>query len=194
MENRGSFDPILLMNLLSEFIERFNNNREYSLQGKIEELIKEFEVNSNSLSEEDLCTLGAVKNSYEESLKKKAETYREDNVLRVSQRDRLIKSFKKYRGLVFDIKTRFDYSGPHVAIQDGLDITEYLKEVIEEVNNDLKESHLFSLSKERREHGEKVLSNLSIIYTTFNRERMREVFPLMVETLKSYDELVNSED
>jgi|GEM_PF-4745379 len=194
MDENRSFDLVLLMNLLSEFIYRFKNSNEIFLKDKIVNLINQFELHRDDLNEEDFRTFEVVKNDFEESVRQREQILTGDSILNHSRNDRLIKSFKKFRGLVFDIKTRFEYSGPQVAIQDGLDITEYFKEVIEEVNNDLKESHLFSLPKETREHGEKVLDNLSVLYSSFKRERMKELYPLMIETLKSYAELISSEE
>ena len=170
---------ILRMNLLSEFIEKDLGSSGSSLQEKINHLFEELE--NAELNEAERNTLSDLKENYQTRKSKKKESPLEE------YRSNLLKrAFLKYRGLVFDLKTRFDYTSAEVAIQDGLDVSEYFREVIEEINNDLNECLLVESEKLNS-----VRDQISHYYARFSRRNMAEIYPEMAKTFKEFREVLD---
>lgn len=174
-------DP-LKMNLLYEWTTRYERKREESLAEKIHGLYHE--IKGDKLSPEETEVLEEVMARFQkaEALLDQEE---DRNPLQKMREQALERVFLKFRGLVFDLKTRLDYSSAEVAIQDGLDLSEYVREVIEEINNDLNESYDFenpALSEFQQ--------GLSQFYGSFQRDRLKELYPESVELLKLLREAV----
>lgn len=173
---------ILRMNLLSEFIESYLRNGQDHLKEKINLLFNE--LRDGELTDDERDTLDELRLSYETRLKKKLES-----PLNEVRRNALKRAFLKYRGLVFDLKTRFDYSSAEVAIQDGLDLGEYFKEVIEEITNDLNDSLVIESEKLSF-----VRDEISSYYFTFSRERIQELYPQISQTFRTFREVLDELD
>lgn len=180
MEDTSETDIILRVNLLNEFIEKDLQRPQGHLQEKIAHLFDELE--QSPLSDKDHQTLSDLKSSYQ---KRKEE--QKEYPLSQLRANILKAAFLKYRGLVFDLKTRFDYTSAEVAIQDGLDVSEYFREVIEEINNDLNECLVVEDVKLSR-----VRDNISQYYVGFSRQKMAEIYPEMAKTLKEFREVLDS--
>jgi predicted nuclease with TOPRIM domain len=170
---------ILRMNLLSEFIEKDLKKGEDHLKEKISALFKE--LGSCELTGEEEKTLEDLKESYQNRLKRKLESPLDE-----VRRKALKRAFLKYRGLVFDLKTRFDYSSAEVAIQDGLDLSEYVKEVIEEITNELNDSLVVESEKLSF-----VRDEISSYYFKFSRERLQELYPQISQTFRTFREVLD---
>lgn len=173
---------ILRMNLLSEFIESDLRRGESHLKEKIESLFRELE--SYDLKEDEKGTLEELRRNYQNRRNKKVESPLDE-----VRRSALKRAFLKFRGLVFDLKTRFDYTSAEVAIQDGLDLSEYVKEVIEEINNDLNDS--LAVENEKLSF---VRDEISSYYFNFSRERMQELYPQISQTFRTFREVLDELD
>ncbi len=165
-------DP-LQMNLLFEWISRFERTPDPKLDQRIEALVSEMKKRDLNKEERDILT--KVTQRFEEA----RQTHNQKDPLESLREGTLERVYLKYQGLVFDLKTRFDYISPDVAIQDGLDLSEYVREVIEEIYQDLKESHTWE-NKGLREFE----MGLSELYSHFSRERLRELYPQFANLLK----------
>ncbi len=170
---------ILRMNLLSEFIEKDLKTGQDHLKEKISSLFEE--LKSCDLSDEEEQTLSDLKANYEKRLAKKMNAPLDE-----VRRKALKRAFLKYRGLVFDLKTRFDYSSAEVAIQDGLDLSEYVKEVIEEITNELNDSLVVESEKLSF-----VRDEIGSYYFTFSRERLQELYPQISQTFRTFREVLD---
>lgn len=171
---------ILRMNLLKEFIESDLKKGQPHLKVKIDTLFKE--LSENELSEADKQTLEDLEKDYRERSKKLKES-----PLNEVRRQSLKRAFLKYRGLVFDLKTRFDYTSAEVAIQDGLDLGEYVKEVIEEITNELNEAWVFEDEKLSQ-----VRDEIGSYYFQFTRDRLQELYPQISQTFREFRDVVDS--
>lgn len=170
------------MNLLFEWISRYEKRQDPGLSQKIEELAQK--MNSTELSSEDDEVLKGVLKRFEKARKSDGR----EPLLELRQRN-LERAFLRFQGLVFDLKTRFDYMSPEVAIQDGLDLSEYVKEVIEEIHQDLKESHSWD-NPDLQEFQQ----GLSQLYSSFSRERLKELYPQFAHLLKLLRDAVKTEN
>jgi len=174
---------ILKINLLHEFITKLSFDRRDFFSPKIESLISD--LHQEELTSEEEKTLSQLQKTYRERLEEKPEPL-------IDLRRRTLKrAFLRYRGLVFDLKTRFDYGSPQVALQDGLDLSEYVKEVIEEITDDLKQNLLQGKLDIK---ASQVLDSISSLYFEFTRERLAELYPRFVETLRVFQELLDDQE
>lgn len=173
---------ILRMNLLSEFIESDLQKGQDHLKEKIRSLFNELE--GYELTPGETQTLNELRASYKKRLKK-----RHDSPLEEVRRNALKRAFLKYRGLVFDLKTRMDYTSAQVAIQDGLDLSEYVKEIIEEITTELNDSLV-----PESEVLSQVRDEISSYYFSFQRDRLQELFPQFSQTLRIFQEALDDLD
>lgn len=176
----------LKMQLLTEFIDRYKVKNNDQLLSRISTLFHQLFEHEDCMPAEDVQVLLEIKKEFDIYEKEKSSF----DPIRHVQAGHLERAYKKYRGLVFDIKTRFDYQSPQVAIQDGLDIVEYAREVIEEINIDLKESHSFNLPREKRNKLLRVYDELAIVYCELSRVTLLKDYQRMVRILQDFSEVL----
>ena len=132
------------MNLLFELVQKYQTSRSDLDSEYIEKLYSRMKYtvrDEPSFTLKDEQTLEDVYQHYQTLKNSSPQDPKTREVLRL---------YKVFRGLLFDLKTRFEYMSPDVAIQDSLNIVDHCQEVFESLAADLEKVGLGTQNLDRK--------------------------------------------
>lgn len=173
---------ILRIQQLTDLIQRFQKTSSPATANLVEKCIAKIrlEMNESNTEEGDQEVFESIVEQFEEM---RNDVNSETDILNPSKK--FLQCMLTFRGLLFDIKTRLEYDNPSVAIQDGLDLNEYVKTIIEKLDIELTQVAALSSNGDINY----IQQQLAHLYTSFSTNRLAESFQFGKDILSYFEEI-----
>ena len=176
---------ILRIQQLTGLIQRFQKTGSPSTANLVERCIKQIriEMDEDNVEEADREVFEEIVEQFNEL---RSDSEAETQIFQPAKK--FLNCMLTFRGLLFDLKTRLEYDNPSVAIQDGIDLNEYVKSIIEKLDTELTQVAALSSNGDINF----IQQQLAHLYTTFTSNRLAESFILGKDILTYFEEVYQS--